>query len=58
VEIHGRFLLERVIGGTPEHGLEYAVEIGLKSKSTIQDVMQLMLVAERLPSIPELADSV
>jgi hypothetical protein len=32
---HGRFLLERVIGGTPEHGLEYAVDIGLKGKSTM-----------------------
>ena len=53
---HGRFLLERVIGGTPEHGLEYAVDIGLKGKSTIQDVMQLVSVGEWLPSIPELAD--
>jgi len=53
---HGRFLLERVIGGTPEHGLEYAVDIGLKGKSTIQDVMQLVSVGEWLPSISELAD--
>jgi len=53
---HGRFLLERVIGGTPDHGLEYAVHIGLKGKSTIQDVMQLVSVGEWLPSIPELAD--
>jgi hypothetical protein len=53
---HGRFLLERVIGGTPEHGMEYAVDIGLKGKSTIQDVMHLVSVGEWLPSIPELAD--
>ena len=53
---HGRFLLERVIGGTHELGLEYAVDIGLKGKSTIQDVMQLVSVGEWLPSIPELAD--
>jgi hypothetical protein len=53
---HGRFLLERVIGGTPDNGLEYAVHIGLKGKSTIQDVMQLVSVGEWLPCIPELAD--
>ena len=32
------------------------MDIGLKGKSTIQDVMQLVSVGEWLPSIPELAD--
>ena len=43
---HGHFLLERVIGGTPEHGLEYGAAIGLKGKSIIQDAMQLVFVAD------------
>ena len=53
---HGHFLLERVIGGTPEHGLEYGAAIGLKGKSIIQDAMQLVFVADWQPSISELAD--
>ena len=53
---HGHFLLERVIGGTPEHGLEYGAAIGLKGESIIQDAMQLVFVADWQPSISELAD--
>jgi hypothetical protein len=44
--------LRRVfIGGTPETHLEYALDIALIGKSTMQDVLGLVSLADWQPSI-------
>ena len=50
-----RKLRRVVIGGTPETGLEYALDIALIGKSTMQDVLGLVSLADWQPSIQVMA---
>jgi hypothetical protein len=50
-----RKLRRVVIGGTPETGLEYALDIALIGKSTMQDVLGLVALADWQPSIQVMA---
>jgi hypothetical protein len=40
-----------VIGGTLDNGLEYALEDALTGKSTMQNVLELVSLADWQPSI-------
>ena len=50
-----RKLRRVVIGGTPETGLEYALDIALIGKSTMQDVLGLVSLANWQPSMQDMA---
>jgi hypothetical protein len=50
-----RKLRRVVIGGTPGTGLEYALDIALIGKSTMQDVLGLVSLADWQPSIQDMA---
>jgi hypothetical protein len=44
-----------LIGGTPETGLEYALDIAVIGKSTMQDMLGLVSLADWQPSIEDMA---
>ena len=50
-----RKLRRVVIGGTPETGLEYALDIALIGKSTMQDVLGLVSLADWQPNMEDMA---
>ena len=49
-----RKLRRVVIGGTPETGLEYALDIALIGKSTMQDILGLVSLAHWQPSMEDM----
>jgi hypothetical protein len=50
-----RKLRRMLIEGTPETGLEYALDIALIGKYTMQDVLGLVSLADWQPSIEDMA---
>jgi hypothetical protein len=51
-----RKLRRILIGGTPETGLEYALDIALIGKSTMHDILGLVALPDWQPSIEDMAE--